>query len=120
MTWYSEPEPYEENKEGVDTFSSIIHHYYENNIFLVEDILSLTIDLEYFELSMFHTAPLSSIIYNYPPFRIEDHYTQTDMIEFYHSTSDDRYKLLQILVNGLKRKGVELHWLGSPIFFGQL
>lgn len=109
----------ESNLEGVDPVTSIIQNYYDNNIFLVEDILSLN-ELEYFELSIFNQTFLSSIIYNYPSFRVEEHYTQNDMIEIYHSTSIPEYKLLQIFVNGLKRRGVELLWLGSPIFFGQL
>lgn len=118
MTNYSEIDD-EPNLEGIDPETSILHNYYENHIFLVEDILALDI-LQNFELSVFSHAPLYSIIYNYPSFSVADHYTQSDMIEFYHSTSDDRYKLLQILVDGLRRKRVEVHWLGSPIFFGQL
>ena len=93
--------------------------FYDNQLFLVEDIL-LVPDLENIELSMFTSATLCSILYNYPSFKIEEHHTQSDLIEFYHSTSDPRYKLFQILIDGLKKKGVHLHWLQSPIFFGQL
>ena len=118
MTQYSQIDE-EANLEGVNPAASLIQNYYYNNIFLVEDILSLN-EIEYFELSIFNETPLSSIIYNYPTFRVEDHYTQTDMIDFYHSTSNPDYKLLQILVNGLKRRGIDIMWLGSPIFFGQL
>jgi hypothetical protein len=93
--------------------------YYDYYIFLVEDILLLP-NLENIELSIFTSASLCSMVYNYPSFKIGEHHTQTDLVEFYHSTSDPRYKLFQILIDGLKRKGVNLYWLQSPIFFGQL
>jgi hypothetical protein len=107
------------NSEGSDPTLTFVDNYYNTNLFLVEDLLSLYY-IDNFELGMFSRVPLGSIIYNYPVFRVEEHYTQHDMINFYHSTSNNDYKLLQILVNGFKRRGVDLYWLGSPIFFGQL
>ncbi len=97
---------------------SIVDNYYKHNLFLLEELMEITTPLEYFELSVFNVAPLSSIIYNYPEFRVEDHYTQTDIIECYHATSNPDYKLFQMLINHFKLKGVELLWLGSPIFLG--
>jgi hypothetical protein len=93
--------------------------FYENQLFLVEDILQIP-HLEHLELSIFTSATLCSILYNYPAFKIGEHLTQSDLIEFYHLTSDPRYKLFQMLIDGLKRKGVHIYWLQSPIFFGQL
>ncbi len=92
---------------------------YDSHLFLVEDILSMP-NLESLELCIFTSATLCSIVYNYPSFRIGEDHTKSDLIEFYHLTSDRRYKLFQILIDGLKRKGVTLYWLQSPIFFGQL
>jgi hypothetical protein len=107
------------NAEGADPVLTLVQHYYESHIFLVEDLLSID-NIDSFELGLFNQTPLGSIIYNYPVFRVEEHHTQHDMIDFYHSTSNNDYKLLQILINGFKRRGVDLYWLGSPIFFGQL
>jgi hypothetical protein len=92
---------------------------YDSHLFLVEDILLMP-HLESLELSIFTSATLCSIIHNYPAFRIGEDHIRSDIIEFYHLTSDPRYKLFQILIDGLKRKGVALYWLQSPIFFGQL
>lgn len=102
-----------------DPSLSVSRSYYDYHLFLVEEILAHP-NLEQLELGLFTAATLCSIIYNYPAFIIEEHHTQSDLIHFYHSTADPRYKLFQILIQGLQRKGVELFWLQSPIFFGQL
>jgi len=100
---------------------NIVDTYYSRNIFLVEELMELTsADIDTFELSIFNIVPLDSNIYNYPQFRVDEDDRQTDIIEYYHSTSNPQYKLFQMLVAHFKRKNIELHWLGSPIFFGQL
>ena len=102
-----------------DFQTSVVENYYERNVFFVEDLLQIP-DLDYFELDVFNKVMLDSIIYDYPSFWIGEEDTKEVLIEYYHSTSDPKYKLFQMLVNGLKRNETELLWLGSPIFFGQL
>jgi hypothetical protein len=104
---------------ATDSGTDRVRSSYDYHLFLVEDILLMP-HLETLELSIFTSATLCSIQYNYPEFRIGENHTQSDLIEFYHLTSDPRYKLFQILIDGLKRKSVALYWLQSPIFFGQL
>jgi hypothetical protein len=103
------------------TITNIVDTYYSNNLFLLEDLMELTsADIETFELSIFNVVPLSSNIYNYPQFQVGENDRKSDIIEFYHSTSNPQYKLFQMLVNHFKRKNIDTYWLGSPIFFGQL
>lgn len=105
----------------LQTIMNIVDTYYSRNIFLLEELMELTSqDIETFELSIFNVVPLDSNIYNYPPFQVGENDRKSDIIEFYHSTSNPQYKLFQMLVDNFKRKNIDTYWLGSPIFFGQL
>jgi hypothetical protein len=106
---------------STNTAMNIIDNYYSNNIVLLEDLMELTFeDIQFFELSIFNVVPLDTRIYNYPQFRVGEDDRKSDIIEFYQSTSNPQYKLLQMLVDNFKGKDIDIHWLGVPIFFGQL
>lgn len=108
---------FDEEKRGYPEFA-IIGSFYDHHLFLVEELLNA--NMESFELGILTSATLCSVIYDFPSFNIQEHDTQTDLVAYYHATSDPRYKLFQLLINGLQRQGVEIFWLQAPIFFGQL
>lgn len=114
-----EREEEEKQENERDPLLSMVSSYFDHHLFLVEDLLQVA-EIDTLELSIFCSATLCSVLYAYPSFQIEEHHTKSDLIEFYHATSDPRYKLFQMLINGLTKKGVELYWLQAPIFFGQL